>query len=71
LAPEQHPQKHTTQATLLDADTSWLDFLDILRYPAGFIDLTTELKNVGSIVHRSLTSDTDVCKRTFGALKKN
>jgi hypothetical protein len=58
-----------------DADTSRLGVLDSLGNPVGFIDLTTEFKYLGSIVHHSLTSDADVDKRirsasaTFGAFK--
>jgi hypothetical protein len=46
-----------------DADTSRLDVLDYLGNPFGFIDFTTELKYLGSIVHHSLTSDSKVDKR--------
>jgi hypothetical protein len=81
LAPEQKPSK--TEAIYFppprrlysDADTSRLDVLDYLGNHVGFIDLTTEFKFLGSIVHHSLTSDADVDKRirsasaAFGALK--
>jgi hypothetical protein len=57
------------------ADISRLGVLDYLGNAAGFIDLSTEFKYLGSIVHHSLTSDADVDKRinsapaAFGALK--
>jgi hypothetical protein len=57
------------------ANISRLDVLDSLGNPVGFIDITTEFKYLGSIIHHSLTSDADVDKCTrsasaaFGALK--
>jgi hypothetical protein len=41
----------------------------------GFIELSESFKYLGSVIHYSLTSDADVCKRiksataAFGALK--
>jgi hypothetical protein len=58
-----------------DADTSRLGVLDYQGNAACFIDLTTEFKHLGSVVHHSLTSDADADKRirsasaAFGALK--
>jgi hypothetical protein len=58
-----------------DADTSRLGVLDYLGNVIGFIDFTTEFKYLGSIVHHSPTSDSDVDKRirsasaAFGALQ--
>jgi hypothetical protein len=58
-----------------DAATSRRDVLDYLGNPVGFIDFTTNFEYLESIVHRSLTSDTDIDKRirsesaAFGALK--
>jgi hypothetical protein len=49
----------------------------ILRNPVGFINFTTELEYLGSIVHHSLISDADVDERirsasgAFGAQKKS
>jgi hypothetical protein len=42
-----------------DADTSRLGILDNLGNHVGFIDFTTELKYLGSIVHHFLTSNAD------------
>jgi hypothetical protein len=57
------------------AKTSRLNVLDGTGNAIGFIDFTTEFKNLGSIDHHSLTSDADFDKRirsasaAFGALK--
>jgi hypothetical protein len=58
-----------------EANTLRLDVLDGTGNAIGFIDFTTEIKYLASIVHHSLTSDADVDKRirsasaAFGALK--
>jgi hypothetical protein len=58
-----------------DADTSSLDVLNGTGNAIGFIDLPTDFRYLGSIVHHSLTSDAgvDECMRSataaFGALK--
>jgi hypothetical protein len=58
-----------------DAEIQKLGVLDYLGSPLKFIDLTTEFKFLGLIVHHSLTSDADVensirsASAAFGAVK--
>jgi hypothetical protein len=46
-----------------EAGISRLDVLNSTGNASGFIDFTTKFKYLGSIVHHSLTSDSDVDKR--------
>jgi hypothetical protein len=58
-----------------DADSARLRVLDYLSNRVGFIDFTTEFKDLGSFVHHSLPSNADINKRiraasaAFGALE--